>query len=194
MREELGWLHDKIVISTRSHYPVYGVEYLIRAMPLILRKIKDAKLLVLGDGTLLDYHRTLARDLGIEKKVSFLGHVPNDLLPKMLNAADVYVSTSFSDGAAATLMEAIACGLPVVATRIPANEEWITPGENGFLVQPADSVALAHCVVTLLQSHDLRSAMSRANLELAKTRADWKINSLELDRCVSDLLASHPSP
>jgi glycosyltransferase involved in cell wall biosynthesis len=189
VREELGWLHDKIVVSTRRQLPIYGVEYLIRAMPLILARISDVKLLVVGDGPLLEHHKSLARSLGIENQVKFLGNVANHLLPEILNSGDVYVSTSFSDGSSASLMEAMACGLPVVVTRIPANEEWVIHGENGFLVKPGDSVTLADCVSRVLRDEKLRLLMGKKNLEIAKKRADWRINSLVLEKAISDLLA-----
>jgi glycosyltransferase involved in cell wall biosynthesis len=189
IREELGWLHDKIVVSTRKQLPIYGVEYLVRAMPLVLARMKDVKLLVIGEGPLLEYHKALTKHLGIENQVKFLGNVPNQVLPAFLNAGDVYVSTSFSDGSSASLMEAMACGLPVVVSRIPANEEWVVHGENGFLVKPGDSVTLADCLVKALQDERLRLLMGEANLEVAKKRADWRVNSLVLEKSVSDLLA-----
>jgi glycosyltransferase involved in cell wall biosynthesis len=189
IREELGWLHDKIVVSTRRQLPLYGVEYIIRAMALLLPRMSDVKLLVIGEGPLLEYHKSLTKRLGIENQVKFLGNVANHLLPAILNSVDVYVSTSFSDGSSASLMEAMACGLPVVVTRIPANEEWVIHGENGFLVKPGDSVTLADYLIKVLQDERLRLLMQEANLEVAKKRADWKANSLVLEKAVSDLLA-----
>jgi glycosyltransferase involved in cell wall biosynthesis len=189
VREELGWLHDKIVVTTRKQLPVYGVECLIRAIPLVLVKIKNVKLLVIGGGHLLEYHKSLARRLRIENQVKFTGDVANSLLPAMLNAGDLYVSTSFSDGSSASLMEAMACGLPVVVTGIPANKEWIVHGENGFLFDPGDHVTLADHIITLLEDERLRLLMGRRNLEVAKRRADWRTNSLVLEKSVSDLIA-----
>jgi glycosyltransferase involved in cell wall biosynthesis len=195
VREELGWLDNKIVVCTRKHYPMYGIEYIIRAIPLILESVRDAKFLFVGNGPpldyqrpLLEYHKSLTERLGVQSHVKFMGFVPNHFLPRILNAADVYVSTSFSDGSSASLMEAIACGLPVVVTRIPANEEWIVDGENGFLVPTADSVSLAQCIARILLDDELRSRMRDANLDLASKRANWKINSLVLEKAVSDLL------
>jgi len=188
IREELGWLHDKIVVSTRNQLRIYGVEYLVRAMPLILARTKDVKLLVIGDGPLLEYHKSLVKHLGIENQVKFLGHVANHLLPPILNAGDVYVSTSFSDGTSISLMEAMACGLPVVVSRIPANEEWVVHGENGFLVKPGDSVTLADSIIRVLQDKRLRLLMGKKNLKIAKGRADWRVNSLVLEKSISDLI------
>lgn len=193
MRRKLGWLNKKIVLSTRMQIARCGVEYLIRAIPGILEKEKEARFLIVGNGPLLDYHKSLARKLGIEDKVKFLGWIPNEEVPRILSAADVYVSTSFSDGTSASLLEAMACGLPVVVARIPANEEWVTEGKNGHLVPPGDSGELAECVARVLVDGKLRSRMRKASLEITKERADWKLNSLILQSCVSDLIASRVS-
>ena len=185
---ELGWSQLKVVVSTRMHAPVYGVEYLIRAIPLIVSKVKEARFLIVGDGPLFEYHKKLAKELGVGEQIKFLGRVPNDLIPTMLNSGDLYVSTSFSDGTSASLLEAMACGLPVVATRIPANEEWIEPGENGFLVSPGDSSELAESISAILKNDQLRMTMRSRNLKIAKEKADWKKNSLVLEQCICDLL------
>jgi glycosyltransferase involved in cell wall biosynthesis len=189
-RKELGWSDKKIVISTRRHHPTCGVEYLIRAIPQILETEPDARFAIAGAGPLLDYHKSLGKKLRIEKNIRFLGWVDNAALPGLLNAAEVYVSTSFSDGTSSSMLEAMACGLPMVVTRIPGNDEWVTEGKNGLLVPPGDSVELARCIAEILRNEELRSRMSQANIRLAKARADWKINSLVLEKCLSDLMAS----
>jgi len=188
VRRQLHWTNNEVVISTRHHDILYGVEYLIRALPRILESHRDARLLIVGGGPLLDYHKSLVRHLGIQEEVRFLGYVENDQMPKILNAADVYVSTSFSDGCSGSLMEALGCGLPVVVTDIPANREWINDGQNGFLVPTADPSSLAACVAKLLRDDELRLRMSRANLSLASMRADWEKNALVLEKCVDDLI------
>ena len=186
-REKLGWSDKKIVISTRRHHPTCGVEYLIRAIPRILEIVPDARFAIVGAGPLLGYHKSLAEKLGIGESVRFLGWVDNAALPALLNAADIYVSTSFSDGTSSSLLEAMACGLPVVVTRIPGNEEWVEDGKNGLLMPPGDSAELARCTIEILRNNELRSRMSLANIRLAKAKADWKINSLVLEKCLSDL-------
>jgi len=190
LRVQLGWSNERIIISTRMHFPHYGIEHLLKAIPLILAKAKDVRFLIIGDGPLLQHHKNLVNELGVGDKVKFLGLVPNDHMPTFLNCADIYVSTSYSDGTSASLLEAMACGLPIVATKIPANEEWIIAGENGFLVPAADSLKLAECIVAILQNDRMRLRMGRKNLRLASQRADWKKNSLVFEKCVSDLLSS----
>jgi glycosyltransferase involved in cell wall biosynthesis len=167
---------------------VYGVEYLIRAIPIVLEKVKEARFLIAGDGPLLAYHKALAEELGVQDYVHFLGRVQNNLLPEILNSADLYVSTSLSDGTSASLLEALATGLPSVVTAIPANREWMVEGVNGFLTPPKDSEVLAKRIIQLLENRKGMLEMRDSNVRVARERADWKINSLELEKCMADQL------
>jgi glycosyltransferase involved in cell wall biosynthesis len=187
VRHKHRFRKNRIVVSTRMHFPIYGVEYFIRAIPVVLSEMQDVEFLVAGDGPLHEYYTSLARKLGIEQHVRFTGAIPNDLMPDLLNEADVYVSASLSDGASASLMEALACGLPVVVTKIPGNKEWVRNEENGLLVPPRDSEALARQITRILRDEQLMSDMREANLKVARERADWRENSLMLENCVSKL-------
>lgn len=190
LRRRLNWANNTIVVSTRNHFPVYGVENLIRAVPLVLEKTRNARFVIAGDGPLLNHHKSLTKDLGVEHYVKFLGRVDHNQIPKVLCAGDVYVSTSFSDGSSVSLLEGMACGLPVVVTRIPGNEEWVTEGENGFLVSPGDATVLAQRLTTILRQRKLRLKMGKRNRELVRHKANWGTDSLVFERCVSNLLAS----
>jgi len=188
LRENFGWQNFKLVVSTRMHYPIYDLKTLIESVPIILSKINSVRFIIAGDGELLEYHKSLAKELGVDYAIQFMGLVPNDQLPEVLRSADVYVSTSISDGTSASLVEAMSCGLPVVVTKIPGNEEWVGHGKNGFLFPPRNSRALAEDIVTILQNDKLRSNMREENLKLTKKRADWEKNSRIFLRCVEDLL------
>jgi len=190
LRRELDWLDKKIVLSTRRHVERCGVEYLIRAIPQISERETEARFLIAGDGPLLERHKALAKSLGIEDKVRFLGWVQNNRLPEILNAADVFVSSSFSDGTSGSLLEAMACGLSVVVTAIPGNKEWVSQGRNGLLVSPGDSEELARAILRVLQDNEMRLRMREANLKIARERADWNLNALVLQRCVSQVMIS----
>jgi glycosyltransferase involved in cell wall biosynthesis len=188
LRENFGWQNSKLVVSTRMHYPRYDVKTLIESVPIVLSKVNSARFIIAGDGELLGYHKSLANELGVDYAIQFMGLVPNDQLPELLCSADVYVSTSISDGTSASLIEAMSCGLPVVVTKIPGNEEWVDHGKNGLLFPPRDSRALAEDIVSILRNENLRSMMREENLKLTKKRADWEKNSQIFLRCVEDLL------
>jgi glycosyltransferase involved in cell wall biosynthesis len=187
IRTQLGWENNGIVISTRNHFPIYGVEYLIRAIPFVVKEVSSARFLIVGDGPCSNSLKNMAKNMGVDRYVNFVGKVSNKELPKYLGAADVYVSTSFSDGASNSLLESMACGLPVVVTDIPGNREWIQNGKNGFLVPTKDSSVLAEKIAFLLKNDETGKLVGNANAELAKEKADWRKNVGALYQVVETL-------
>jgi glycosyltransferase involved in cell wall biosynthesis len=125
--------------------------------------------------------KALAQELNLADRIRFLGEIPNHELPKYLNASDLYVSSSLSDGTSLSLLEALACGLPVVVTDVPANLEWVEDGINGLVVPRQSSEELAKAVITLLKDEQYAQEMGKKNLALARKRADWDRNFAKLE-------------
>ncbi len=181
LKVPLGWDGAFVLISTRSWEHVYGIPVLLEAFRLAHGHRPRLRLLLLGDGSLApEVHRRITND-GLAAAIHCPGTVSQELLPDYFRSADLYVSCSFSDGTSISLLEALASALPVAVTDIPANREWVTPGENGWLVPPGDAEALAGCLLQAMDwPGDLRREMSRANRLLAEERADWEVNSEKL--------------
>ena len=142
--------NSKVVLSVGGLIPRKGFISLIRAMPLILNKIPDALMIIVGDGpekSLLSY---LVRSLKLEGKVIFTGRIFPDDLCLYYGAADVFVLPSLHEGHALVLLEAMASGLSVVATRVSGNVETVLHSKNGYLVQPKDVNQLAKAVINIL--------------------------------------------
>jgi glycosyltransferase involved in cell wall biosynthesis len=107
----------------------------------------DVHLLVAGGGELLDDYRVRARAAGLGERVHFLGRVPHAELPEVLRAADfMLLTTEPPESFGIVLIEAMACGLPAVATEYPGVGAVIDPGGNGLLVSPGDVAAVAEAV------------------------------------------------
>jgi L-malate glycosyltransferase len=189
VKTHLGWANNKIIISTRNHFPIYGVEYLIKAIPIVIKRYPEARFLIIGEGTDTKKLKNMTEEAHIESYVLFVGKVPNTDLSKYLNAADIYVSTSLSDGTSNSLLESLACSLPVVVTDIPGNREWIENGKNGFLVPIKDPTKIAEKIVFLLENDELRELLGTNNAKLANEKADWKKNVNLLYQCVTTLTA-----
>ncbi|MCL6540663.1 MAG: glycosyltransferase family 4 protein [Roseiflexus sp.] len=139
--------------------PWKGVDIALRA----LQEIPRAHLMIVGDGeTRADLER-LAQELGLAERVRFLGALPRERLPSIYAAADLLLATSFaSETFGIGLVEAQACGLPVVASRFGGFPEVIDEGHTGLLVPPRDPTALAAAVRTLLNDPERRRAMAAA--------------------------------
>lgn len=176
IREKLGWKDNKILIMTRNFSDVYGVEYFLEGIPDINKSIPGVKVILCGSGPLENKFRNFVKEKNLSEDVYFAGYVNNDELPKYLVASDIYVSSSLSDGTSLSLLEAMACRLPVVVTDVPANKEWIEDGVNGFIVNRRDSKDLPEKIIKLLKNEKLMKKFGEENLRIAKERADWNEN------------------
>jgi glycosyltransferase involved in cell wall biosynthesis len=192
VRGELGLSEDDlIIISTRRHNPVYGVSYLIEAIPLILRREPKAKFLILGEGRFTSQFRKRTKKQIDEGSVKFLGNVPHEDVAKYLSASDIYISTSLSDGTSASLLEAMTCSLPPVVTDIPANKEWILDGWNGCLIPTRNVPQLVQKVIWMAEKKENRLQISGNALETIRTKVNWQRNMKTLNdtimRCYNEV-------
>lgn len=177
VRKRLGWENNKVLICTRNFdIREHGVEYFIRAIPSVLEKCTDTRVILVGSGPLEREYRKLVSELGLDDVVHFAGWLDEMQMAEYLNAADVYVSTSLSDGTSCSLLEAMACGLPVVVTDVPSYFEWVEDRVNGYIVPKKDGSQLAEALVALLQNSQLQKEMGKHNLQIARKRADWEKN------------------
>lgn len=123
-----------------------------------LSELPGVTLLIAGDGEMAGTLRNLARKLGVAERVRFLGNIPHDTLIRYYNAADALVLASSREGWANVLLEAMACGTPVVATAIWGTPEVVRTAEAGQLVQARTPEAIAGGVKTLRANYPRRSA------------------------------------
>ncbi|MBN1478541.1 glycosyltransferase, partial [Candidatus Sumerlaeota bacterium] len=144
---------------------------------------------IIGEGPLRAALETLARS---NPRIHFLGSVPHDELPSHLHRATAFVLPSLYEGHPKTLIEAMACGLPVIATDVPGIREVITHGDTGFLCQ-TDSDSLRDGIAQALDDATLRESLGRRAREAA-------VEQFSLDRVVEcelrlyhDVLERHGS-
>jgi len=146
-----------------SLYPVKGHRFLLEAMPEILRRWPQAVLLVIGRGELEFALKERAEQLAIGAHIHFLGMRQD--VPRLLSVLDAFVLPSLSEGLSLALLEAMASGKPVVATRVGGNPELIDHGRTGFLVQPEDAKDLAANLVKLLSDPGMMQEFGRQGAE-----------------------------
>ena len=189
VREALALGNAPVVISLRNLKPLYDVASLIRAIPVIQRDIPQAKFVIAGDGVQRPYLEELATELGVIDSVSFIGSVKNDYLPRYLNMADVYVSTSLSDaGLSASTAEAMACGLPVVITDFGDNNKWVEDGVSGYLVPLGKPKALASKITRLLKDGGERKKLGRAGRQIIEEKNNWRKEMSKMEEIYQDLI------
>jgi glycosyltransferase involved in cell wall biosynthesis len=178
---------EPVVISTRSFKPVYNIETLVRAIPLVLAEIPEAKFVITGRGD-FGYIEKMARSLNVTESVRFTGWVPHTELPRYLCSSDIYVSTSLSDGTPSSLLEAMACGLPVVVTDIAANKEWINSGKNGFMIPVKDPTALAERIIYLIRNEQERTNFGKINRVIVQERAREETEKGKIEKAYQSLM------
>lgn len=137
--------------------PVKGIPYLLEAASILLRQGANVKVLIVGDGSSRLDLMTQARGLGISENVVFLGHREDTEV--LLQAVDIFVLPSLSEGIPMALLEAMAASRAVVASRVGGIPEIIEDGSEGFLVEPMDAESLAERCRQLIESPEAARKM-----------------------------------
>ncbi len=187
VRKKLGWLDNPIVISLRKHNPIYCVEDLIEAIPKVLNALPEVRFLLLGRGQLTDKLKQRVRELGVKNYVKFLGNLSREETITYLNASDIYVSTSLSDGTSSSLLEAMTLKIPAIVTDIPGNREWIKHGWNGYLIPVRNSQEIAKKIIALARDGAFRQSIGENACKTIEERVDWNRSSKSLDALISRL-------
>ena len=163
-----------VVISTRSLEPIYDVETLIKAIPIVLRSNDNVYFVIVGGGSSKTKLEMTAGELGVSNRVRFVGRVSQMEVAELLGMSDVYVSTALSDSTPVSLLEAMACCLPVVITDLEATREWIRDGVNGFFIRSMDFRALADRILFLLENRNVGRKFGSVSMRIVKEKADYE--------------------
>lgn len=183
-----------IVLSTRQLEPLYAVQCLLNAIPLILQKIKKpTEFWIAGSGSQQKKLETLCHDLQITRHVKFLGWLSPPAYRAALSRATIYVSCSRSDSTSVSLLEAMAAGLAPIVTDIAGNREWIIDQANGFLFPVDDFRKLADQIADLIQFPQKYEPMRWRNLKIVQERARWTENMQVVSRAFDHLIAEKKS-
>ncbi len=166
-RTRLGVASEtRLIVGVGRLEPVKGFHVLVRALPLILQAVPSARVLLVGEGSLRPALLAEARALGVAERLGITG-AREDVAP-FLAAADLVVAPSLNEGMGRALVEAMALGRPLVATRVGGIPAVVMDGETGRLVPPDDPSALARAVAELLESPALRQRMGEAGRRRAE--------------------------
>lgn len=158
LRARLGLTENgKIICCVNRLRPLKRVDVIINAFHRVVTKYPGSELVVVGDGSLWDELHQLAESLGVKNQVRFTGFVQKPL--EYLQASDVFVIASDVENRSNALLEAMACGLPVVATEVGGNEECIQHLVNGVLVPPGAPSEMAQAILVICQDEILAARL-----------------------------------
>lgn len=174
LAEALGLAGRRVILAATRLVPRKGVDRLIAALPRVVARAPDAVLVVVGDGPQRADLETMARGL----PVRFLGAQPAERMPDLHRLAEVVAlpnreEPGEADGIPMTLLEAQACGRPVLAGRAGGSPEAVTDGETGLLVAGDDAGAIASALVRVLTDRALAERLSAGALAVSAGR-DWR--------------------
>jgi glycosyltransferase involved in cell wall biosynthesis len=182
------------LLSTRSWEPIYDVETIAKAFVRAVHLHPGLRLVLLGAGSQAGTLRRILKDVEAAPdglpRVLYPGQVGYADLPRYYRSADLYLSASHSDGSSISLLEALACGLPALVSDIPGNQEWVTPGENGWLFPIGDVAALTQGILNAAEQRQQLPALGLAARHTAEQRANWDGNFPKLLEAYRMALAS----
>lgn len=186
--ERFGWPSGSpVVLSLRKFRPNYNIDVVVRAFERVAREEPAARLVLAANADELKTEiEELVDELGLRARVAFV-QVAREELPGLVASADVAVSIASSDSTPASLLEAMASRLPLVAGIAPSIDEWVAQGEGAELVPPRDVDAVAVAILKLLRDPELRERYGERNEAVVRSRVGDP--GAELERLYRDLVA-----
>jgi glycosyltransferase involved in cell wall biosynthesis len=175
-RKKLGLPFDGntiLFVGTLSLFK--GPDVLLKAMPKVIKNIPTAKLVFVGSGPMKEGLEMQSKKLGVERHVKFTGFVEESLKPLYYRATDIFVLPSImnTESFGIVNLEAMACGVSIVASKIGGIPDVVKDMENGLLVPPKDSNALADAIIYLLENENVRERMGKNGREKVEDYS-WK--------------------
>jgi len=171
-----------VIVNVGALVAHKGQKFLIEAMPLVVREIPDARLVIFGEGELRAGLERQVKHLSLEKHVLLPGF-REDVL-SLVKSADLFVMSSLTEGLGSAVLDAMAMGLAVVGTRAGGIPEAVVPGETGELVEPGEAKPLAAALVKLLKDPALRRTYGEAGRQRVARQFD-------VDHLVAGTLAAY---
>jgi glycosyltransferase involved in cell wall biosynthesis len=153
-----------VFLSNRNFESHYGVDRVLRAFAVIQKSIPEARLLVAGDGPERERLKQLARELSL-KNTEFIGRVAQEQVPELYDSTDIFLNGSEIDNQPLSILEAFACGLPIVTTDAGGIPDMVSAENTALVVKRGDYEAIAHAAIRLLEDPQLAETIVRQGLK-----------------------------
>jgi L-malate glycosyltransferase len=176
------------ILSTRFFDSKYNIDTIVQSIPYVKEKFPDVKYVLKSINSNPGLQR-IADDLKVSGFIEFVCKKMGDEdLSELHHAADIFISVPSSDSSSISLLEAMACGLPVIVSDIPANHEWVTDGWNGLIVPDRNPEKLAEAILQLIEKPDLRRLYGERNAQIIRERADREKHMAHMEDLYKQLL------
>jgi len=152
-----------------------GIDYLVHAIPLVIKEVPDAKFVICGEGEEKSHVEAYIDQVGVREHIEFKGKVNLDQMVELYSTSAMFVFPSINrlEAFGIVQLESMACFTPVVASNIPGVNNVMEPGESGLLVEPRDSEALAKAIIKILKDPSLAERMGRRGRKLVEEKYNW---------------------
>jgi len=175
-RKKLGMKKEEIlVLSVQRLVLKKGIKYLLYAMSMVVKEDPNVKLVIIGEGPEKPQLIKLIKKMKITKNVKIAGFVGSEVLPKYYSACDIFVLHSLYEQFGIVLLEAMACGKPVVSTKVGAIPEIVENGKTGFLVDLKNPKQLSEAILKLASDENLRNKLGKEGRKKVEKKYDWDI-------------------
>ncbi len=173
--------------------PIYGVDIVISAFELFCSKISEKEkkhvyLEIYGDGESKTQLETFARDTTVSKQIKFKGYIVNSKVPEALNKMDVCLLGSIQESFGVSVIEAMSCGIPVIATDTEGFKEVLPSGKAGYIVPVGDASSMAEKMLTLYRNPELRLEMGNNGIECVRKKYDWEKNVKRMEEIYNEMI------
>lgn len=168
--------------------PEKGLKYLVDAIEIISGLKSSAEFLLIGDGPLKAKTIEMLNRCGLNKRTVFPGKVPHEKIYDLISRLSVFVLPSVKEGMPMALLEVMASGKPVVCSDIPGISDVVTHGQNGLLIPPRNSEALANAVLTLLDDETLRRRLGQNARRLMAEKYSWNIVISNMEKVYNEAI------
>lgn len=162
------------IICVSRVTPRKGIRFLVQAFKTLSGRYDQIRMVIAGDGNEKKSLEQLVRGLGLEDKVVFLGVVPHEKVVEYYQKANIFVLPSLNEGMSNTMLEALGCGLPIVATDTGGTKELISDRVNGLIVKTKDSSDLAEKIEQIILNPEFEKTMAIESRKLAE-KMSWQV-------------------
>jgi len=180
VRQDYGLAGKKVVLSVTRLVPIKNIPMMLDAIARLRAHRPDVVLVLVGEGPQQPVLETRARELRLGDAVRFIGYVPQQKTAAWYRSADVFALSSDFDNSPNVVLEAMACGLPIVATDVGGLREYVTPPANGLLTPKGDADLFAAALREFLDDDDRARATGRFNRREAVSRFSWAVSAARM--------------
>jgi glycosyltransferase involved in cell wall biosynthesis len=152
----------------------------------------DVSFIIAGNGRDINKLRRKIKKTGLQNRFIFLGQIEKDQMIKLYQNATLFILPSYHEGLPTVLLEAMSCGLPIIATDVRGNRDLISNGENGLLVPPKDSKKMAEAIITLLEDEKLMERLGKNARKTIVENYTWNAVFNKFLKCYESLARGQP--